>query len=181
MLRRAQQIVSIVILAVFSFNVAGYYLLFHFLQSEARGEFSATRGTRIERSMVTVAIGASAAHVLQWRSAMEFAYRGGVYDVVDSARVADTTYYRCVADAREQALDLAVAQHVDRHSADGGQSSEPLKISMKGPLGEYEGLTMLGVHALTAMREAPRESAAHCLSRALAVPTPPPEDPTSIR
>ncbi len=106
--------IAILFLALYVFNLAGYYVVFKTLQYQVRSGVK----TRIKESvpreeLVLIALKQGREDGLQWLDRKEFRYRGGMYDVVRSYSRNDTTFYSCVNDKQEEVLFA----HLDLHVA----------------------------------------------------------------
>lgn len=97
--------ISIIILLVFFFDVAGEFVVFKIRQASIKREIK----RQIKRSvpkeeLYTIIVTQSNENELVWKEKNEFVYRGSMYDIVTKETSNDTTTYYCINDLQEEHL-----------------------------------------------------------------------------
>jgi hypothetical protein len=99
-----KKLISIVLLILFSFDFAGYFLLFSVLRSLIRYSVKEQIKRDLPSNELTCII-VNCGNEIEWKEKNEFRYRGELFDVVKSVKNADgTTGYYCLADKEETQL-----------------------------------------------------------------------------
>ncbi len=166
--------IAILFLALYVFNLAGYYVVFKTLQYRVRSEIK----TRIKESvpadqLILIVVSQREKDKLQWMHDREFCYGGSMYDIVHQYSRNDTVFYSCVNDKQEELL----FSHLDLHvAAQSNLEGTPQKAAapFQGITKEYVPLSRI-LELVTfnevLMRITPDPNAT---SYAEDVPTPPP-------
>jgi hypothetical protein len=133
-MRRA---IAILFIALYIFNLAGYYVVFKGLQYQMRVEIKTRLKERVPESelfLITVRKGDEAK--LHWLDEHEFRYQGNMYDIVRQYSTDDAQYYVCINDKQEERLFKNLDQYVTTQcNAEG----VPMKAAnpFKGIIKEY--------------------------------------------
>jgi len=115
-----KRFVASLFLLLYLYNSAGYLAVFSYLQYRVRSEVKQMLKASVPRSeLVLFAFHTrsleSNIYAIHWIEDHEFRYQGGMYDIVNSSCVGDTTYLLCLNDIMEEELFKDLGNHVQRH------------------------------------------------------------------
>jgi hypothetical protein len=101
-----RKIISLILLAVFLFNLEGHYVLYHIQQLNIQKNVKAEVQRRLDDENLTLIIvptrNISQIHWL--RKGIEFIYNGNLFDIVRTKTVEGYKYYYCIDDVKEKQL-----------------------------------------------------------------------------
>lgn len=126
---------AIFLLAIFLFNIVGYFLAFSVVKYQVRKEIKKQIKLGLPESELTfLHIAKSDEDELSWvESGKEFIYKDQMYDVVRVESKQDTTIYQCIKDTQEDALFAHLGDHVQKHIAE----NKPMKNNGAKKLGQH--------------------------------------------
>jgi hypothetical protein len=121
-----KQTFAYLFLILYSYNLAGYILVFSVRQTVVRNEIrSMLKESAPESDLILLTFHTSSLkqgkYPLRWIEDHEFRYAGAMYDIVRSHSSGDSTQFLCFNDTLEEALFADLDSHVQRgmsnHSA----------------------------------------------------------------
>lgn len=177
-MNQVQRFLSILLLALYVYNLAGYILVFLILRGDARHDVSeqiasgTTRASWITMTFPTTALLAGKTGV-QWLELDEFRYDGTLYDVVSREERGDTTVIVCYADIKETQVYAAIDHHTSRQA--GAQDVAHPLVQIKSAIGETTPVFSLHAAILPQSRLFPSASPDSYRSVILDISPPPPE------
>ncbi|MFY9307587.1 MAG: hypothetical protein WAQ28_00920 [Bacteroidia bacterium] len=104
-----------ILLGIFLFNTAGYFIAFKIAQHQVQKEIKAEikQGLSIDQ-LIPIVIKKECLNQVDWReSGKEFYYQGNLYDIVKSSENADSITYYCISDTQEELLFEHLEDHID--------------------------------------------------------------------
>ena len=107
---------AILLLIVFTFNMAGYFIAFKIQQLEVRKEIKQQIKLGVpEGELIRITVNAANKHEFEWEHAREFHYKGSMYDVIRKEVIDEaTTIYYCINDTKESILFANLDEQVEQ-------------------------------------------------------------------
>jgi hypothetical protein len=117
-----RRLFSILFIALYFYNLAGYLLLFSVRVNQIKKEVKQSLKEGVPDSELVFFVFHTASlqenlYHLKWIEPHEFRLGGSMYDIVRSHTSGDSTYFECVNDAKEEELFAHLDAHVHRHMA----------------------------------------------------------------
>ena len=105
---------SLVLLALFLFNVVGYFITFKLVQYQVKKEVKIAMKQRISISELTaIQINKRDLSQLVWKEKnKEFYYKGELYDIVKTEEQTESVTYYCINDEQEEKLFANLDDHI---------------------------------------------------------------------
>ncbi|MGZ4034183.1 MAG: hypothetical protein ACXVPU_04410 [Bacteroidia bacterium] len=112
-----KKILPPVLLAIFLFNVAGYFIVFKIEQSQVKDEIESEIKAGVNTEDLTIiTINKTDLSSIQWtESNKEMRYKDALYDVVKSCDSEKTITYYCINDTKEESLFASLDNHINTH------------------------------------------------------------------
>ena len=133
MTKRTKQLLSFLLLALFSFNVIGYYFAFLVLDDANRTEMQTlvsqktiTETLLIQRSEIQ--------NVVFEEKGKEMQYNGEMYDIKDFSAEGDHFIFHCIHDTKETQLVGGLNAHTNYNSTTAPSSGKKQNDSSKNPV-----------------------------------------------
>ncbi|MBK7407270.1 MAG: hypothetical protein IPL49_18650 [Saprospirales bacterium] len=121
--------ISIALLFLLSFHLAGFYLFFSFQQRQAKTEIKQRIKQRVpEAALSLIVLCTDDLDQLQWKDAHEFWYQGQLYDIVRSTQQDQTITFHCISDVQETRLFKNLGYWVERHQEDRDKGTFSVKL-----------------------------------------------------
>ncbi|MFN0158357.1 MAG: hypothetical protein ACKVRP_09845 [Bacteroidota bacterium] len=119
-----KRIVSIVLIALYLYNLFGYMGTFLIAQAQIRKEIKQLIKQSVpEEKLVRISITSETASSLEWIKSFEFRYQGKLFDIMRTEHAGDTTHYTCINDVKEQGLFAGLDEHVRRQMESDARTS----------------------------------------------------------
>jgi len=113
--------ISILLVIVFCYNIAGVFLVLNYRKQEARSVIKLRIKNSIPEKELTH-ISVSNATELKWKRKNEFTFKGTMYDVVRKEKGADgRIHYYCITDKQETVI-FAELNRLVKENADSGNN-----------------------------------------------------------
>lgn len=113
-----KKVIVYIIVIIFTFNLAGYYIGFIFLKYSIHYEVKKMILNNIDEKQITLI----KLHKddrkgpdFKMYEENEFRYKGSFYDIVRSKTINDTIYYYCINDKKESALFAKYEKYVNNN------------------------------------------------------------------
>jgi hypothetical protein len=108
---------SFVLLAIFLFNIVGYFVAFKIVQHQVRSEVkTAIKQTLTANQLTVIEIHKTEQIQLIWEEQnKEFYYKGELYDIVKTEKKTESTTYYCINDEQEEKLFANLEEHVNNY------------------------------------------------------------------
>lgn len=108
-----------ILLGIFLFNTAGYFITFKVLQSQIKKEVKREIKRQVPNSELTVIeISKKQLQNFIWEEeGKEFYHQGNLYDIVRSDESATSFTYYCISDKQEEALFENLDDYIDNNIA----------------------------------------------------------------
>ena len=105
------------LLTIFLFNVAGYFIAFKIEQYQIKETIESEIKSGINTEDLTlITISKTDPSAIQWTEAgKELRYNDAIYDVVKSQETATTITYYCLNDTKEESLFANLDDHINTH------------------------------------------------------------------
>jgi hypothetical protein len=129
-----KKLLVFLLLSVFLYNQAGYFIAFKMEQQEARREIKRRIKNSVPQNELTIIrISSQNVHKMQWvKEGREFMYANGLYDVVRVEAEGNEMVYHCINDIQEKQLFTDLDEHVRKHMDDSsGERKSPHKSIAK--------------------------------------------------
>lgn len=104
LLKNLKKVISIILLGIFLFNIAGYYMVFEIMLKKVRTEMQNKLTSPGEKYTVIEIPDAIRPDQFFWIQTMEFNYEGELYDVVRMEKKSHSTIFYCLNDKNEEDL-----------------------------------------------------------------------------
>jgi hypothetical protein len=126
-------------IAVFLFNIAGYYPVFVLRQKQIQFELNQMLNQQVEKeTIVKLSFEPVELSTLKWLKENEFSYKGEMYDIIMTEQSEDgKLVFYCYADKKEKHLLVQFEQHVKRHIALEGNTSQKHEKIVKCLVKDY--------------------------------------------
>ncbi len=113
-----KKVTIFILLGIFLFNTAGYFIAFKILQYQIRKEIKAEIKQQLDPSECTIiTIAKREITSIAWEDdGEEFYYKGELYDIIRSTETKDSITFCCINDEKEEELLEKLNDHIDRHS-----------------------------------------------------------------
>jgi len=127
-----KKLVSVILLILFLFNSAGYYLVFKINQNKIRSQIK----TEIKLSLNTnelkkITFSFFEIKSINWvKENKEFIYKNNMYDVVKSEKTDTGVTFYCIDDKQEKELFANLDEHINTHSATNNKKNKTHKNSL---------------------------------------------------
>lgn len=116
-----KRIILILLLAVFLFNVSGFYIVYSVMQYNNRVSMNALFRAKSSAVFVLKINGSFVAgkgHEIEHVDKNEIRYKGSLYDIVDIKREDGFVYFYCINDKKEEKLNEALGDCVEANVVD---------------------------------------------------------------
>lgn len=169
---------SFVLLAIFLFNIVGYFIAFKIVQHQVRSEVkTAIKQTLTTNQLTVIEIYKTEQNQLIWEeNNKEFYYKGELYDIVKTEEKTESIIYYCINDVQEEKLFANLEEHVnnyisDNHLSKKNSSKKNLPDSIKLYLSNVLSPTLAITENTTIFNTHPLLYTSACLE----ISSPPPE------
>ncbi|MGB3947378.1 MAG: hypothetical protein WBM13_05320 [Bacteroidia bacterium] len=111
---------SFVLLAIFLFNIVGYFIAFKIVQHKVRSEVkTAIKQTLTANQLTVIEIYKTGQNQLIWKEKnKEFYYKGELYDIVKTEEKTESIIYYCINDKQEEQLFEHLEEHVNNYMSE---------------------------------------------------------------
>jgi len=136
-----KKIVSILLCAIFLFNIAGYYVVFVIMQHTARSEMKnlikqSIPEVEMEKIIIPTSQIASTNSELKFVKKNEFIYKGKLFDIVKRKNEGCNTIFYCINDKQEEKLFSGLNEHIKRNIDQNNPSQNNSKFLSKSIIKE---------------------------------------------
>lgn len=114
------------LLAIFLFNIVGYFIAFKVVQHQVRSEVkTAIKQTLTANQLTVIEIHKTEQNQLIWEEKnKEFYYKGELYDIVKTEEKTESITYYCINDKQEEQLFEHLEEHVNNYISDNHLSNK---------------------------------------------------------
>ncbi len=113
-----KKVTVFILLGIFLFNTAGYFIAFKILQYQIQKEIKTEIKQQLDPSECTIiTIPKHELNNIAWEDeGEEFYYKEELYDIIRSTETKDSITFCCINDQKEEELLEKLNDHIDRHS-----------------------------------------------------------------
>lgn len=115
-----KKVLPFLLLAIFSFNIVGYFIAFKVVQHQIKREIKSTIKLGLKASELTaIQINKKDLNELVWEEKnKEFHYKGELYDIVKTEENSQYIIYYCINDKQEEQLFENLEEHMNNYISD---------------------------------------------------------------
>lgn len=122
--------IVIILLAIFSFNFGGSYVILQIQKHQIRQEIKREiRAGISENELVKITVTSENKKELIWKDSKEFSFKGKMYDVVRSEELdKNTKIYHCIPDHQETQLIARYTKEIQKKRKNKKDNVNPVKV-----------------------------------------------------
>ncbi|WP_373058428.1 hypothetical protein [Zunongwangia sp. H14] len=123
---------AILLLLIFSFNSAGFYISFGIQLYQIKKEVKQRIIAATPREeLIQLKYSSATKKEFHWHEDGEFSYKGRMYDVVNTEKNGDATFYFCIEDKEEMILLASLKKQLEKNSKRSKRTGNTAKPFLK--------------------------------------------------